>query len=338
MISEKHIQRINKVIKDMVFEFEGNIFTPDMNIKFEYQFEITGQRKMISVGEYYDYLDVLVEIIDADDHYIKLLAVFTLLNNDVGRDYILKSRLDNSIGGELSYFFNESYVRVQIVGVQIGEELQEKIDDILSETLNGNITEGTMSDIVGFLKNLFSGGKEKTNKFFNLFGDKQKNKFKNTDIESLPENIVIGDSQAPYVANGSNKFDLISTIGSEGSLWLGGKTLSWLLESVKKHSGSDKVKNIAICIGTNGMFNPNDNISGLVSEIEKKFPNAELFVIQGSWGWGGLKNVKEKKVRDYYKLFSNYGVEIIEPPIGNIEPHGNKPVYKVIGKNLDNSI
>jgi hypothetical protein len=133
MISEKHIERINKVIKDMVFEFEGNIFTPDLSVKFEYQFVITGQRKMISVGEYYDYLDVSVKIIDADEHSIKLLAVFSLLNNDVNNDYILKTRLDNALSEELSYFFNESYVRVQIVKVQIGDELQEKIEDALTE-------------------------------------------------------------------------------------------------------------------------------------------------------------------------------------------------------------
>jgi len=131
MISEKHIERINKVVKDMVFEFEGNIFTPDLRVKFEYQFTITGQRKMISVGEYYDYLDVLVKIIDADEHSTKLLAVFKLLNNDVNNDYILKTRLDNALSEELSYFFNESYVRVQIVKVQIGEELQEKINNEL---------------------------------------------------------------------------------------------------------------------------------------------------------------------------------------------------------------
>ena len=131
MISEKHIERINKVIKDMVFEFKGNIFTPDLSVKFEYQFAITGQRKMISVGEYHDYLDVLVEIIDADDHSIKLLAVFSLLKNNVNNDYILKTRLDNALSEELSYFFNESYVRVQIVKVQIGEELQEKINNEL---------------------------------------------------------------------------------------------------------------------------------------------------------------------------------------------------------------
>jgi len=131
MISEKHIERINKVIKDMVFEFEGNIFTPDLRVKFEYQFTITGKRKMISVGEYYDYLDVLVKIIDADEHSTKLLAVFKLLNNDVNNDYILKTRLDNALSEELSYFFNESYVRVQIVKVQIGDELQEKINNEL---------------------------------------------------------------------------------------------------------------------------------------------------------------------------------------------------------------
>jgi hypothetical protein len=135
MISEKHIERINKVIKDMVFEFEGNIFTPDLRVKFDYQFTITGQRQMISVGEYYDYLDILVEIVDADEHSTKLLAVFKLLNNDVNKDYILKTRLNNALSEELSYFFNESYVRVTIVGVEIGEELQEKIDNEI-KTIN----------------------------------------------------------------------------------------------------------------------------------------------------------------------------------------------------------
>jgi hypothetical protein len=133
MISEKHIERINKVIKDMVFEFEGNIFTPDLSVKFEYQFAITGQRKMISVGEYYDYLEILVEIVDTDEKSLKFLAIFNLLKNDINKDYILKTRLDNAISEELSYFFNESYVRVMIVKIQFSEELKNKIDDTLTE-------------------------------------------------------------------------------------------------------------------------------------------------------------------------------------------------------------
>jgi hypothetical protein len=133
MISEKHIERINKVIKDMVFEFEGNIFTPDLRVNFDYQFAITGQRKMISVGEYYDYLEILVEIVDTDEKSLKFLAIFNLLKNDINKDYILKTRLDNAISEELSYFFNESYVRVMIVKIQFSEELKNKIDDVLTE-------------------------------------------------------------------------------------------------------------------------------------------------------------------------------------------------------------
>ena len=91
-------------------------------------------------------------------------------------------------------------------------------------------------------------------------------------------------------------------------------------------------------IGTNGAFNPNDNISGLIDELKLKFPNANLFVVQGSWGWGGLTNMSESKVRKYYNKFKDLGVTVIEPPIGKIEPHGNKPVYKTIGLSLDNKV
>ena len=170
----------------------------------------------------------------------------------------------------------------------------------------------------------------------------QKKQTKKLDDESdtpvSGENILIGDSQTPFVANASTKFKLLSPKGSESSLWLGGKTLTWLLDAVKKHSGSSKVKNIAICIGTNGMYSSNDDISGLVEELKNKFPNANLFAVQGSWNWGGLKNISEEKVKKYYKRFSNLGVKVIEPPIGPIEPHGNKPIYKKIAANLDSKV
>ena len=155
------------------------------------------------------------------------------------------------------------------------------------------------------------------------------------DDKNIKSNIVIGDSQTPYVANGSSKFSLISDKGSKRSLWLGGMGLNWLLDAVENHPGSKKVKNIAICIGTNGAFSSKDNIPGLVSELRNKFPRANLFAIQGSWGWGGLKNIKEEKVKKYYQKFKDQRVEVIDPPIGKIEPHGNKPIYKTIGSELD---
>jgi len=130
MISEKHIERINKVIKDMVFDYDGKIFTPDLNIDFQYQFIITGQRRMISVGEYYDHLDVLVEIVDGNERTTKFFVVFKTLNDNLNKDYMLNNYLGNSISDELSYFFGEDYVRVRLVKIQFSEEYNQKIDDM----------------------------------------------------------------------------------------------------------------------------------------------------------------------------------------------------------------
>lgn len=154
----------------------------------------------------------------------------------------------------------------------------------------------------------------------------------------IQKNIIIGDSQSPYVDWGSQSFNLISPTGGQSSLWLGGKTLSWLVDAVRVYRGDTLVTGVAICIGTNGGFNKNDKISELVTECKLKFPNSKLYVVQGSWGWGGVSNKTESVVRDYYKKFSELGVVVVEPPIGNIEPHGRKPIYKEIGKNLDSLV
>jgi hypothetical protein len=167
----------------------------------------------------------------------------------------------------------------------------------------------------------------------------EKNEAKKEVKKVLPQkNIIIGDSQSPFVDWGSLNFNLISTVGGQSSLWLGGKTLGWLLEAVKVYPGDSTVTNLAICIGTNGGFNKNDKVSELVNECKLKFPNSKLYVIQGSWGWGGVSNKTETQVRDYYKKFSELGVVVVEPPIGKIEPHGRKPIYKTIGTNLDSLV
>jgi len=159
------------------------------------------------------------------------------------------------------------------------------------------------------------------------------------EVKVLPQNnIIIGDSQSPFVDWGSESFKLISTTGGQSSLWLGGRSLGWLLESVKVYPGDTTVTGVAIVVGTNGGFNKSDKISELVTECKLKFPNSKFYVVQGSWGWGGVSNKTEKQVRDYYLKFGELGVQVVEPPIGKIEPHGRKPIYKTIGKNLDSLV
>ena len=149
------------------------------------------------------------------------------------------------------------------------------------------------------------------------------------------KHIIIGDSQTPFVDNASDKVNRVSTKSGESSLWQGGKTLSWLVGALEKYERDSCVVSVFYCIGTNGAYSSKDDTERLISVTLEKFPNAKLYAVQGSWGWGGIKNVKEDKVKTYYKRFENLGVKIIDPPIGKIEPHGNKPIYKIIGKNID---
>lgn len=158
--------------------------------------------------------------------------------------------------------------------------------------------------------------------------------------EKIPTNIVIGDSQAPYIAKQSEESDLLSKKGSEESLWGGGKNLKWLTQAVSKYPQNKDVRNVIISIGTNGQFGNlyNDDVRSLVDSLEKTFPNAQYHVVKGSWGWGGNKNVNEKDVEEYYKKFSKFGVNVIPTAIGNVEPHGDLPVYIRIGKEIDKNI
>jgi hypothetical protein len=133
MISQKHIEKINKVIKDMVFDFSGEMVTPSLKVDFQYQFELIGQRRMISVGEYYDFINVLVEIIDMDERTKKIFSVLKALETNLSTDYRLNNYMERSISEELQYFFSGDYVRVKIVDIELSEELKEKID---TEKLN----------------------------------------------------------------------------------------------------------------------------------------------------------------------------------------------------------
>jgi len=165
-----------------------------------------------------------------------------------------------------------------------------------------------------------------------------------TQMNSLPNtgknmNYVIGDSQTPFLDKNSSKVSKISDNQGTESLWKGGVGLKWLKDAVSAYPVSPNVNSIFINIGTNGGFNINDDVAGLVNSIKTKFPGAKLFAIQGSWGWGGNKNVTQSKVANYYKKFSDEGVTVLTNAIGSVtDPHGNLPIYATIGKEIDSLV
>jgi hypothetical protein len=167
---------------------------------------------------------------------------------------------------------------------------------------------------------------------------KKQVKSKSKEVDKS-KNYIIGDSQTPFIDKNSEKVSRIGEEGSKANLWKGSMGLAWLKEAVDEYPESKDVNSIVINIGTNGGFNANENIQGLIDSIKTKFPNANLYAVKGSWGWGGNKDVTQQKVDAYYDKFSKLGVELIPTAIGVTDnPHGNIPIYAQIGKEIDEKI
>lgn len=160
-----------------------------------------------------------------------------------------------------------------------------------------------------------------------------------TNTSDKTKNIIIGDSQTKNIAKNTKKAQLISSTEGEKSLWQSSKNLSWLKKAVDKYKKSPDINSVIINIGTNGGFSLKDNVKGLVASIKEKFPNAKLYAVQGSWGWGGNGDKTIDDINKYYDKFRDSGVKVLEPPIGKtLNPHNYIDSYKKISKSIDNEL
>lgn len=86
MLTEKQLNRINKLLSTRTFKFKGQII-PDLpelpRADIDYKFKIDGYRKMTSVGEEYDYALLNVVITGLNDRFSQLL--FTPEDNEQGK-------------------------------------------------------------------------------------------------------------------------------------------------------------------------------------------------------------------------------------------------------------
>lgn len=129
-ISEKKISKINKIIKDMVFTYKGPISDWSEG-EFEYQFQIIGQKPMISVGDWYNFLIVDILIVDGNKYTSLVLKYLPY----VLTEYRTLNHLNYNISDELQYFFDGEHIRIKIDkdNVRLSDEFQEKINDLESD-------------------------------------------------------------------------------------------------------------------------------------------------------------------------------------------------------------
>jgi hypothetical protein len=139
MISEQTIRIINKIASKQTFKYTGEIIAGvDMKADVDYKFQITGHKKMISVGEYYDYLLLKVVITGTHDRLTKVLfdpeptengkSIAKAFEN---RLYKFYSDLNQEIMNYLRYFNDsgEDFVRTTIDDLSFDLKKSENIGE-----------------------------------------------------------------------------------------------------------------------------------------------------------------------------------------------------------------
>jgi hypothetical protein len=130
--------------------------------------------------------------------------------------------------------------------------------------------------------------------------------------------LIIGDSHAVLIGS------KISNAKVDPLLAKSGWRVSNLMSALSSYPVANDVCRIFISIGTNGQYSSSDNIEGLISLIKSKFPNAELYIFKGSYGWSGttasqkesiLKSA-QSKYNPYYQRFEELGVTILNNGLG----------------------
>ena len=145
------------------------------------------------------------------------------------------------------------------------------------------------------------------------------------------EHILIGDSQTYYLSKYTKQIKRIKKLSKSG---IGVVELN---NKVVSYPKSKNIKSVSVCIGVNDSYRDN-GVEILMNTIKRTFPNATIYIIQGSWGWGRVKKWSTTKILNYYKEYQNLGGIIIEPPIGYGDPHKDKPIYKKIVNKIEDLI
>lgn len=145
------------------------------------------------------------------------------------------------------------------------------------------------------------------------------------------EHILIGDSQTYYLAKHSTKIKRVPKLSQPG---IG---VVQLTSKVRLYPVSPNIKSVSVCIGVNDGYKDR-GIKQLLIRIKNTFPNAKIYIIQGSWGWGRVRRANQNTLNKYYKQYIDSGCILISPAIGRGDPHRDKNLYKTIIKNLENQI
>jgi len=135
MFNEKEINQINRYLSNESFICSVPFFTYDgPEYEVGYRFKVVGEKRMMSVGEYYMYGEIDLEIINVQN---KFKLYFKIMGRDFDKDRFVRIFFEKEstftygitqcISENLMYFTDGDGPRVIIKNITMSDELYEDI-------------------------------------------------------------------------------------------------------------------------------------------------------------------------------------------------------------------
>jgi hypothetical protein len=138
MFNEKERNQINKFLANQTFTCSVPFFLNDgPKYDIEYRFKIVGERRMMSVGEYYMYAEVDLEILDIQEThkpYFKIMGMNFDKDGLIGvffkKEYSFIYGIIRCVGELLKYFTGGDTPRVNLKNITMSDELYDNIMNV----------------------------------------------------------------------------------------------------------------------------------------------------------------------------------------------------------------
>jgi hypothetical protein len=135
MFNEKEREQVNRYLSNQTFTCEIPFFSHDgPKYEVEYRFNVLGEKKMMSVGEYYMYAIVDIEVLDIEERFKGYLKIMgrdfnkeRLTNIFFRREYMFNVNITQCINGVLTYLHTGDYPRVNVNNITMSDDLYENI-------------------------------------------------------------------------------------------------------------------------------------------------------------------------------------------------------------------
>jgi hypothetical protein len=138
MFNEKERRDVNRYLSNQTFTCAIPFFTNDAPLyEIEYRFNIVGEKKMMSVGEYYMYAEVDLEILDIQEThkpYFKIMGMNFDKDSLIGvffkKEYSFTYGIIRCVGELLKYFTGGDTPRVNLKNITMSDELYDNIMNV----------------------------------------------------------------------------------------------------------------------------------------------------------------------------------------------------------------